>query len=164
MTTRARLWAWLTGLRRILILPPERGCPQPQHVRKGAGLLRVGQACVVGTAAAEDSRAPAASRSGTNRSSAAMSGKKQVEPSDLRSIKGTLTVHQGYQKGTAWDQHRANKPTTRHRHALRTLSPPRGRGKTSASVAPLISCGFGLTSSPTAQAAARRFGAGPLIK
>jgi hypothetical protein len=47
---------------RILTLPPERGCPQPQHERKGADPGAVGQACAVGAAAAEDSRAPAASR------------------------------------------------------------------------------------------------------
>ena len=51
----------LKGPGRILILPPEHGCPQPQHVAGGAGLGTLGQGCVFGVAAAEDSRAPAAS-------------------------------------------------------------------------------------------------------
>ncbi len=37
---------------------PERGCPQPQHVRKGVGLEILVQRCVFGAAAAGDSRAP----------------------------------------------------------------------------------------------------------
>src|ERR1035437_2542788 len=32
---------------------PERGCPQPQHVRKGLGVVIIGQRCVFGAAAAE---------------------------------------------------------------------------------------------------------------
>src|ERR1017187_10566752 len=39
---------------------PERGCPQPQHVRKGLSLGTLGQRCAVGAAAAGDSRAPEA--------------------------------------------------------------------------------------------------------
>ena len=42
-------------------LPPERGCPQPQHIPKGAGLQTLGQCCMVGAAVVGDSRAPALS-------------------------------------------------------------------------------------------------------
>src|SRR5208282_3207838 len=50
------------GTTHVLTLPPERGCPQPQHVRKGLGPGTLGRRCVAGAAAAGNSRAPAASR------------------------------------------------------------------------------------------------------
>ena len=41
---------------------PGRGCPQPQHVRKGLGLGTLGQSCLIGAAAAGDSRAYSSSK------------------------------------------------------------------------------------------------------
>jgi len=69
----ARWWGWggLQAVRsvrgcgrgRIVTQPPasairtwaERGCPQPQHVRKGVALETRKEARIVGAAAAEDS-------------------------------------------------------------------------------------------------------------
>ena len=47
---------------RILFLPPERGCPQPQHVREGLLLGIFGPHRAARATAAGDSRAPATSR------------------------------------------------------------------------------------------------------
>ena len=112
--------------RRTLILPPllgfgtrtERRCPQPQHVRKRAGLATPGQGCVIGAAAAGDSHAPvAASRIQTPRPIFPFTPR---EADGLRAKKGR---EYRTNTGKLQDSYRKN-PDSHAAHAPRACQPP----------------------------------------